>query len=520
MAEISTMLLGMLGGGAMGMGMGLPPLQNMLAYESNYNFPNKIPEPADLMVLLHRGLIDKDAFYRYMKAYGYSEDRAEQLWITSYNLLDASAVITLFRRGFIDHDKFVTYMARLGWSAEKADEFEVSTRSYPSLSDIVTFAVREVYTPAVRKAYGLEEDLPPEYLKEAAKVGVDAKTATDFWCAHWVLPSVEMGYEMFHRGVISLDELKTLLKVQDIMPYWRDKLVKIAYTPYTRVDVRRMYQLGVLTRDEVKRAYLDLGYDDEKAEKMTEFTARYIEEEPKTLTRTMIEDAYEQGEIDRETAVSMIVRLGYDEPNADLIIRLKETKEKEDELQDKIDTIVANFKSGVITQEQALAQIDLLDLKDTYRQKIVAKSLREQKKSQKLPEKGTLDAWLKLELIDDSAYAEYLRKMGYREEDVALFQKEIFYERLGEQEKKVREANPKLMPYSLAVKLFVELLIDEDQLREYLKALSFVDSDIELLVADAMLAQAKYVEKETKRLEKEAEETAKQAAEEAAKLKG
>jgi len=138
------------------------------------------------------------------------------------------------------------------------------------------------------------------------------------------------------------------------MPYWRDKLIQIAYTPYTRVDVRRMYQVGVLSKDDVYRAYRDLGYDEEKARNMTEFTVKYVEEEPRKLTRTMIEKAYITGEIDRETALALLQEIGYDKENADLILRLKEMDEEEKEIEDKIDTIVANFRNGTITQDEAI----------------------------------------------------------------------------------------------------------------------------------------------------------------------
>ena len=51
---------------------------------------------------------------------------------------------------------------------------------------------------------------------------------------------------MLHRGVIDTAELDMLLRAQDVMPFWRDRLTAIAYRPLTRVDVRRMYKQGVL----------------------------------------------------------------------------------------------------------------------------------------------------------------------------------------------------------------------------------------------------------------------------------
>jgi len=300
-------------------------------------------------------------------------------------------------------------------------EFELATRAYPSITDIVRFAVREVYTPEIRAKYGLDEDLPEIFLTEAKKLGLDEEQARNYWAAKWVLPSVELGYEMLHRGVIDEDELKILLRVQDIMPYWRDKLIKISYRPYTRVDVRRMYRIGVLSRDEVKRAYLDIGYDDEKAERMTEFTVAWADEEPRTLSRTMIERAYSAGEISRETAILLLQKLGYDKENAELIIRLKELKELEEVREDLIDVIVANFKAGTITQAEAITRLDQLGIRASYREKLIATALRAREKAMKLPSKADVLAWFQLKLIDEQTYRDYLRALGYREKDIDLY---------------------------------------------------------------------------------------------------
>ena len=137
-----------------------------------------------------------------------------------------------------------------------------------------------------------------------AKHGFDPQWAQYYWYSHWVLPGTTQGYEMMHRGIISQGELQTLLRVSDIPSFWREKLMEMSYKPYTRVDVRRMYGLGVLDESGVKRSYLDLGYNDEKAEAMTQFTILYeagddadILTQYKDLTKAMVLQAFKKGMI-------------------------------------------------------------------------------------------------------------------------------------------------------------------------------------------------------------------------------
>jgi len=147
----------------------------------------------------------------------------------------------------------------------------------PPVADIITMAVREAFTPAIAARFGQYQDLPPDFVEWVGKKGLSREWAERYWAAHWSLPSPQQGFEMLHRGVIGEADLDMLMRALDIMPFWRDKLVQIAYRPLSRVDVRRMFALGVLGVSGVRKAYTDLGYNDYNADLMTQFTIKYTE---------------------------------------------------------------------------------------------------------------------------------------------------------------------------------------------------------------------------------------------------
>ncbi|GAI76698.1 unnamed protein product, partial [marine sediment metagenome] len=101
----------------------------------------------------------------------------------------------------------------------------------PPVADIITMAVREAFTPAIAERFGQYQDFPPDFAKYAAMKGLDEDWAKRYWAAHWNLPSPQQGFQMLHRGVIDEGELDMLMRAQDIMPFWRDKLIQIAYRP-------------------------------------------------------------------------------------------------------------------------------------------------------------------------------------------------------------------------------------------------------------------------------------------------
>jgi hypothetical protein len=177
---------------------------------------------------------------------------------------------------------------------------------------------------------------------------------------------------MFHRGLIDQQGLETLLRTQDIMPYWRDKLVGLSYDLVTRVDIRRLYNIGVYNRQDVKSAYKKLGYDDTNAEALTKFTEiEYAPDDPdsgdtlKSATRSAIEQSYVNGLITYEEAFSGLKALKYTEESISLFLDLAEFKHRTNTYADlkadyntRIQNIVLKlYTRSTLSREDGISQL-------------------------------------------------------------------------------------------------------------------------------------------------------------------
>lgn len=205
----------------------------------------------------------------------------------------------------------------------------------PPVADIITMAVREAFTPDIARRFGQYEGLPAEYVEWVQKKGLSKEWAERYWAAHWSLPSPQQGFEMLHRGIINRDDLFMLLRALDIMPFWRDKLVNMAYTLFTRIDIRRMYNIGVMSEGDVKSAYISLGYNDYNAGLMTQFViklkqqadqraraaaAKAAEIKPATWTATQTLSFLKKTLITPERAKRELQLLGYDEEHISVFL--------------------------------------------------------------------------------------------------------------------------------------------------------------------------------------------------------
>lgn len=436
-------LMGMIGGAGVSMGMTAPPVGRTLQYVTNNWVPNLRPDIGQLVEMRHRNMITQDAYETAMRYQGAEKDLAVDLYSLARPLIQAGDLITLHRRGELSPEVFEQEMKKLGYAGDAINRLLKVTEFFPMPADLVRFAVREVYTPTVRAEYGMDEDYPTIFETEAAKGGMTPDQAKNFWAAHWELPSINMGYEMFQRTttdptpfsgspigkvgekplykVMDEEHLETLLKTLDVMPAWRNLLMRISYAPFTRVDVRRMYRDKVLNVEEVNAAYHDIGYDDWKSGKLTDWTIAQAEGTERELTRTMILQGYEDGQITKKEAAAYLERLRYDVDEVDFILTLKDTDIAEKEQKEQIQAYQAMYRSGKTEDAEFMAQLDGLNLRAAYRDKIFYSTVRERRIRVALPTRPDLENWFRRGIIDLPQYDKKMQLLGYIDEDIVNY---------------------------------------------------------------------------------------------------
>lgn len=273
-----------------------------------------------------------------LKDRGWSSSLIEAMEKAHRQYTDTGAVLALYRRGELDQAGFFDKLALLGFAPEAMVDLEKLAALIPGPSDLVRMGVREAWHDDIAAKWGYDQDFPPEFATWMEKQGFGGDWAKRYWRAHWVLPGIVQGFEMRHRDVIDDQELQELLRISDIPSEWRKRLTEVSYRPLTRVDVRRMHDMGVLTDADVKRSYLDLGYNEQNADLMTEFTKRYNDKtgsgdatEYKDLTRSVVIQAYRKAILTRDQAETRLMGLDYATEEIQVLLELADwTQEIED----------------------------------------------------------------------------------------------------------------------------------------------------------------------------------------------
>ena len=255
-----------------------------------------------------------------------------------------------------------TDLRKIGIHPDYMEVYRTLAHPIPPVGDIITMAVREAFTPAIATRFGQYEDFPQPLEEWAGKKGLSKEWAERYWASHWSLPSAGQGFEMLHRGVITRPDLDMLLRALDIMPFWREKLTGIAFRRLSRVDIRRMYGVGVLTEAEVYDAYLELGYNERDAKRMSDFTVKQILKTQSKFTSRDVIVAYSKYMIDRLEARTLLLDVGVKSENIDFIISTAEYKRTWELTEDRIVAIRNLYKKKVYNADKTRSELLRLDM--------------------------------------------------------------------------------------------------------------------------------------------------------------
>ena len=253
-------------------------------------------------------------------------------------------------------------LKRIGIHDDYFPVYKELAHQIPPIADIITMAVREAFTPAVAAKFGQYQDFPKPLEEWGLKKGLSAEWTKRYWAAHWSLPSPLQGFEMLHRGVINRSELDMLLRALDVMPFWRAKLTGIAYRRVTRVDIRRMYKAGIISVGDVLEAYIELGYTDRDAKRMTDFTVQWAMPKHASITRSDILTAYKSRMITRPEASGLLEDMGEEYFHREFMLKAVDYKKQLEITELQIKGITNLYKRRSYDENTARAELLKLDL--------------------------------------------------------------------------------------------------------------------------------------------------------------
>jgi len=316
--QIASMLGYTAGGAVMGGAIGkvIDAMFNPIGYWFNRVRQNLMPDLTQILTLWLRGHIKDEDMPFFITSQGFRADMTSMFEDLAQIRLDPATITALYRRDKVAYEKFWEDLKHQGWTPDRIEAAKELVKVIPPLSDMVRFADFSAFDPDVIEKWREFYDAPGWIKEPMSKVGIEEDWANKYWFSHWRQPGrFELG-EMHRRELIDDDTVKLAYLTMGYSSFWQDALLQLVREPWTRVDVRRMWDMRTISEDELRKAYHMLGYYDEQLEGMVLWTKVYVAF-PDLIAR------FKNGWITEDDVRSELTALGMPAARVDEMIQTK-----------------------------------------------------------------------------------------------------------------------------------------------------------------------------------------------------
>jgi len=345
--------------------------------------------------------------------------------IMRHKLLTESAAKELWTLGLISDKELYEHLASLGYDDKKIEAIKKAL-----IDDLTTGKVARMLRLGI-----VSEKTVLEKLKD---LGVPEDLAVLAIKRMYNLPSDSVIIKLYKAGRIDRETALRMLKLNGYDNLSAEMVLEAALIDRTeedkalsKSDVMRLRRFGLIDDSEFIQFMKALGYDELEADYLLKLTKAMIPVEeapkPKTLTKDNILTAFGLGVINENEARRMLKALGYDSSSIDVLIALANAKKvKEPEMLrrelTKSDVLKA-FRMGIISRDEAEAFLTKLGY--TEQEKEILLKLADIKEAEREVRRflsaSIVARAFREERLDEATFEEYLRNLGYGDFEISVF---------------------------------------------------------------------------------------------------
>lgn len=396
----------------------------------------------DLRAAYDLGLIDYDTYIRKMGEQGVLQEDADIYLSSDDFVLTERHVVNAWMRnleyGRSGEDP-TTELYKRGWNTEQIDLVKELAYTPPSQQDLIRMMEMNLFDPEMKETYPWMFEPPEAFVRNGKKIGISEEWAAYYWGAHFNQPGPYRLYEMYWKDLITEDDLRNALKSMGYSSWWQDRLIPNADRTPTRVDIRRFLKNGLVDTDQVKRYYLDMGYNEADAKRLTVYAMIYAGDAPQNektteemrkdelegLTRANIQDSYEKHLISREKAYSYLTGIGLSEQVAQFYLDQSDYEMTKKRQEYRVENIETEFVKGSITNQEVISRLGDLGYSSERINALLNDWREEQNRKKEQPSKKDLKNWWKLSILDDETFKDEMALLGYSNNHIDNYLQEL-----------------------------------------------------------------------------------------------
>lgn len=397
------------------------PIGRMIEYAIDNIVRSRLFDPGTAILMWRRGILGETRVNTILHQNGITNAGIVALKALSLQTEDDSLLTQALWRKTLSQEAISDILGKRGMSSQHIALWFNARELIPSPSELISMAVREAFNDKIASDFGYDENYPTEAGLWAKKQGMSEEWFKRAWRSHWVLPGLTQVREMYHREIIDDDVLEQYLLSADIPAFWRKNITLWMDKEVTRVDVRRIFSLGLISPEDVYLRYQKLGYNDEDSLLMTQWTVAEYSERDRDLTKTDILNMYEDNVLNPTETTTYLTALGYRDDDITLLMIHRDLMR-----QDKYEKLVVNntkklFIAGIYDTTQVYAELGKLDTPGHYIEETLIVWRLEKKARVKIPTITQLRDMVDANAISQQTFIEEMRSKGYQDKYIQWY---------------------------------------------------------------------------------------------------
>lgn len=413
--------------------------------------------------------------------------------------LTKSDIKAMFTHGLIDANEAVNLLVRLGYNINVAKALiQIWKADYmDKVKELSVSQILSAYREGLiskQEAVRMLEALryPPEYVNLLLQLE-DQKLHEELTKLEVKEVLTELRY-----GVIDAENAVRRLTQLGVQPEKAELLVKIelirikaeTHEKLTKSDIKLLFDEGLINADTARQLLVKLGYIDQVAAMIVQAWENELGTKAKELTTSQVLQLYKSGLITKQEALSMLTQLGYSERSAALLIQLEDLKmhSKLIELQQKI--VLEDLKDGYISPDDAVKALVSAGVAPDIAKLLVQYALAEARaKRRQVPNVTQIEKWFKAGYIDEQTTLAWLQILGYTEKIAELFVREW---------KEEQRPGTRQLTTSTILNAYELGIIDRELAKNWLISIGYTEESAEIIlkIEDAKAYQKLVKEKE------------------------
>ena len=426
--------------------------------------PIKKLSPADALQARLRGFIDDATLKEELSKQGISDERIKVLYDLLKRVEDPGSLIDFRFRGIISDDDFDQGLKDLGWTSPQIEAFKQGSQYLPTTQDISRWRhfgliddatsllmlkqlrYQDVHAQAYLETEQTREtaagrasldgwlesikegwlfntaNLPtPDEVKLAGeREGLHPETTRLAWLAHFNRPSYLTMLQSYFRGLRTLTEVHYVMQGENIPHELWDELIQVNRPLIPFRSIPAYVKAGLLSETDARSELAAHGFDlrhqnlimsfvTKTGSKSTASTASSVH----TLSLQNARLLFDDGALSEAQYISILEEHGFTPELAKAQAEIDTIAAHAKQRKQQIADLVAEVEAGVITQEEAISQLQSAGFTQVEIARFQASIRRSLAKNVKSPSIAELDKFIKAKLISVDQYRGELQRQGW-----------------------------------------------------------------------------------------------------------